>query len=82
MTNVVRHAHATEVELRLERADDRVNLVVRDDGEGLPQGALPSAHGIRGMRERAMLIGADIAITRRSDRGTEVELSIPVEAGR
>ena len=78
MTNVVRHAEASEVELRLERAGDRVILVVRDDGKGLPNGALPSAHGIRGMRERAMLIGADIAITRPA-RGTQVKLSIPVD---
>jgi two-component system, NarL family, sensor histidine kinase UhpB len=80
LTNVARHAHASEVDLRLERRDDRVTLVVRDDGIGLPNGALPSAHGIRGIRERAMLIGADVAITRPSDHGTEVKLSIPIEA--
>ena len=80
LTNVARHAHATEVDLRLERRDDRVTLVVRDDGIGLPNGALPSAHGIRGIRERAMLIGAEVAITRPSDHGTEVKLSIPIDA--
>ena len=80
LTNVVRHAHATEVDLRLERDGDRVTLVVRDDGIGLPDGALPSSSGIRGIRERAMLIGADVAITRPSERGTEVILSIPIES--
>jgi two-component system sensor histidine kinase UhpB len=79
LTNVARHARAQEVELRLERRDGRVTLVVRDDGVGLPPAALPSAHGIRGIRERAMLIGADVSITRPRERGTEVRLSIPLE---
>jgi two-component system sensor histidine kinase UhpB len=82
LTNVARHAHATEVDLRLERRDDRVTLVVRDDGIGLPTGALPSASGIRGIRERAMLIGADVSITTPSDHGTEVTLSIPIDGRR
>jgi two-component system sensor histidine kinase UhpB len=80
LTNVARHANATEVDLRLERADDCVTLVVRDDGVGLPNGSVPSAHGLRGIRERAMLIGADVAITRPEKRGTEVKLSIPIGA--
>jgi two-component system sensor histidine kinase UhpB len=78
LTNVARHARASEVDLRLERRGDRVTLVVRDDGVGLPNGALPSAHGIRGIRERAMLIGADVSITAPADRGTQVTLSIPI----
>ena len=81
MTNVARHADASSVELRLERADDEVILTVRDDGRGLPQAARSSSHGIRGMRERAMLIGAGLAITPAPDHGTEVTLSIPLNSG-
>jgi two-component system sensor histidine kinase UhpB len=77
MTNVARHADATTVELRLERAGDQVVLTVRDDGRGLPPGAHGSSHGIRGMRERAMLIGAGLTIASAPDRGTEVQLTIP-----
>ena len=43
---------------RCAATDDRTVLSVRDDGRGLPPAALSSSHGIRGMRERAMLIGA------------------------
>jgi two-component system, NarL family, sensor histidine kinase UhpB len=75
LTNVARHAEATRVELRLEHRDDRTVLTVRDDGRGLPPGALSSSHGIRGMRERAMLIGAELNITG-APTGTQVELSI------
>jgi two-component system, NarL family, sensor histidine kinase UhpB len=79
MTNVARHAEARTVELRLERADDHVVLTVRDDGRGLPPAARTSSYGIRGMRERAMLIGAELAIDAAPDQGTEVKLSIPIE---
>ena len=79
LTNVARHAGATTAELRLHRTDDQVVLAVRDDGRGLPPAALPSSHGIRGMRERAMLIGAQLAIAEPPAGGTEVRLSIPLE---
>ena len=80
MTNVARHAEANTVDLRLERSDNRIVLTVRDDGRGLPTAAQASSHGIRGMRERAMLIGAGLAITPAPDHGTEVKLSIPLDS--
>jgi two-component system sensor histidine kinase UhpB len=81
LTNVARHAEATRVELRLEHQEQQVVLTVRDDGRGLSPGALPSTHGIRGMRERAMLIGAPLSIERPPGGGTQVQLSIPLEPG-
>jgi two-component system sensor histidine kinase UhpB len=81
MTNVARHAEASAVELRLERSDNRIVLTVLDDGRGLPPVAHTASHGIRGMRERAMLIGAELAITPAPDHGTEVKLSIPIDSG-
>jgi two-component system sensor histidine kinase UhpB len=77
LTNVARHANARRVELSLERRDDQVVLTVSDDGRGLSPDALSSSHGIRGMRERAMLIGGHISIRGAPGRGTEVRLSIP-----
>jgi two-component system, NarL family, sensor histidine kinase UhpB len=77
LTNVARHARATRVELRLQQNRTVTVLTVRDDGRGLSPGALPSAHGIRGMRERAMLIGAQLQLDSTPGRGTEIKLSIP-----
>jgi two-component system sensor histidine kinase UhpB len=77
LTNVARHAAAARVELRLERTDQGTVLTVRDDGRGLASTELSSSNGIRGMRERAMLIGAKLAIDGSSGRGTEIQLSIP-----
>jgi two-component system sensor histidine kinase UhpB len=79
LTNVARHASATRVELRLEHERERAVLSVRDDGRGLAPGTLPSSGGIRGMRERAMLIGAQLEIDSGHGRGTEIKLSIPLD---
>jgi two-component system sensor histidine kinase UhpB len=82
LTNVARHAGASRVELRLERAGSRVVLTVRDDGRGITEAASRSSQGIRGMRERAMLIGAEIDIRGSAGRGTTVRLSIPIDETR
>jgi two-component system, NarL family, sensor histidine kinase UhpB len=77
LTNVVRHADASRAELLLARQADDVMLVVRDDGVGLPRNAERDATGIRGMRERALLIGAELVIEPAKPRGTEVQLRLP-----
>jgi two-component system, NarL family, sensor histidine kinase UhpB len=79
LTNVARHAGAEHVELRLDRDDANAVLRVRDDGRGLAPADLSSSNGIRGMRERAMLIGAQLAISPRPGLGTEVKLTIPLD---
>jgi two-component system, NarL family, sensor histidine kinase UhpB len=78
MTNVVRHADATRIELTL-RGDGAggVLLVVRDDGVGLPPDAERESNGLRGMRERALLVGAHITIGAARGGGTEVRLHLP-----
>jgi two-component system sensor histidine kinase UhpB len=80
LTNVARHAKAEHVQLRLDHGRGHAVLIVRDDGCGLGPRADSSAHGIRGMRERAMLIGAQLAIGPAPERGTEVKLTIPLHS--
>jgi two-component system sensor histidine kinase UhpB len=80
LTNVARHAGATRVELRLEFTEHGTVLTVRDDGRGLSPTSMSSSNGIRGMRERAMLIGAVLTIDGSAGPGTEVQLSIPPES--
>jgi two-component system, NarL family, sensor histidine kinase UhpB len=79
LTNAARHARATQVELRLERSEERgIVLRVRDNGVGLPD--RPQArYGILGMRERAMLIGATLTIENHAEGGVEVTLTAPLE---
>jgi two-component system sensor histidine kinase UhpB len=79
LTNVVRHAGAGEARVGLEATGGDVELVVRDSGDGIaPQAAEDSAGGIRGMRERALLIGARLEVARTAGGGTEVRLLVPV----
>ena len=77
LTNVARHARAETVELVLVHSDRHTTLTVADDGRGLEPGSLPSAHGIRGMRERAMLIRAGLTVSPRDGGGTKVQLVVP-----
>jgi two-component system sensor histidine kinase UhpB len=77
LTNVVRHAGARSAEVRLGRENGDVVLAVRDDGHGL--NGHPPGEGVRGMRERAVLIGAELSFVPAADGGTIVRLRIPVE---
>ncbi len=77
LTNIARHAAASRVAIHLRRAEAGVLLIVRDNGTGLAPDANGSSHGIRGMHERALLIGAQLTIDRPPDGGTELRLMLP-----
>jgi two-component system, NarL family, sensor histidine kinase UhpB len=82
LTNVVRHAGVREAELYLTTRDGRVTLRVLDAGPGIAADAeRDSAGGLRGMRERALLIGADLSVATGPSGGTEVRLDVPVGTG-
>jgi two-component system, NarL family, sensor histidine kinase UhpB len=75
LTNVLRHARADEVEVELARRDCGLTLRVADNGRGIDEEGNRGG-GLQGMRERALLVGGQIAV-RQLDRGTEVSLSVP-----
>jgi two-component system, NarL family, sensor histidine kinase UhpB len=78
LTNVARHAHAdrVSVELTASLPGDAVLLRVTDNGRGA--GGRPEGSGIRGMRERAMLVGATLSVTPHEEGGTDLRLFVPV----
>jgi two-component system sensor histidine kinase UhpB len=78
LTNVARHADASSVELRLERTARGVALRVVDDGTGI-RSRDGSGYGLRGMRERALAIGAALSIAEARRGGVEVMLEVPVD---
>jgi two-component system sensor histidine kinase UhpB len=82
LTNVIRHSGASEARVLLQEAADGVEVVVVDDGRGLPPDGIPLEGGIRSMRERALLIGADLTWTTADGGGTMIQLWIPVRAAR
>jgi two-component system sensor histidine kinase UhpB len=77
LTNVVRHAGVDRAELRLDRSGDRLVLTVLDSGRSLPPGA-GDGGGLRGMRERAVMVGADLRVINRPEGGVEVRLDVPL----
>ncbi len=77
LTNIVRHSGATKAEMRLTAHDGGVRLVVSDDGLGISARDARNGSGIRGMRERALLLGAPLTFSSRTPRGTTVTLDIP-----
>ncbi len=82
LTNTIRHAKATTVQVRLRRGDSKVILEIRDDGVGLPSLTAPSGDGdhlgMFGMRERARLLDGEFVATPVSPRGTLVQVSVPL----
>lgn len=85
LTNTARHSGADRAELRLRPVTDGVELLVQDNGRGLGAAAGEGA-GIRGMRERALLIGATLTVSSRADDGgtggTDIRLRAAARAGR
>lgn len=81
-TNVVRHAQATWLEVRLLDTRDGLRLRISDDGRGLPIGSAGAEGlGLRIMRYRAGLIGAVLEVVRRPQGGTAVVVTLPAGQG-
>jgi two-component system, NarL family, sensor histidine kinase UhpB len=83
LTNAFRHAQASQVRVALGGEDESVVLTVVDDGRGLPAPMPVQTTGLAGMRERAVLIGAELEIGTPPGGGVEVRLRITAnDAGR
>lgn len=82
MRNAFRHAGAQRIEVEIRYDDRQLRVRVRDDGKGIDLELLgdngrEGHFGLRGMRERAKLIGGKLTVWSELDSGTEVELTIP-----
>jgi signal transduction histidine kinase len=80
LTNVVRHAQASGIWVRLSTGPQWLTLSVRDNGVGLRKNKLddPGAMGLLGMRERASLLGGTIQFKGVRGKGTTVTLRLPI----
>jgi signal transduction histidine kinase len=78
LTNVVKHADATAVEVSLTERDDCVEIVVQDDGRGFDPDDETDGFGLLGMRERASLADGRLEVEAAPGAGTTVRATIPV----
>jgi two-component system sensor histidine kinase UhpB len=75
LTNAVRHARPTEMHVHLERTETGIRLRVVDDGPGLSTEGRPGG-GLRGMRERAVMVGAQLDVLTGPEGGVEIRLDV------
>jgi PAS domain S-box-containing protein len=85
LTNVIRHAQATQVRVSIRLVDDIIRLGIQDNGIGMAseQGTIrPDSHGLKIMRERAEAVGGNMTVNSSPGTGTRIEASIPIHSGQ
>jgi len=85
ITNVVRHANASNIDLQLDYSSDNIYLRVEDNGQGFNTDEVlkkkpgkPTAWGLLGMVERASLVGGTCNIFSHPGKGTLIEVNVPI----
>lgn len=84
LTNVQKHAQASEVDLDIEFGKDEATMILCDNGQGFdtaslmhPQSAQQSGFGLRGIRERLDMVRGMVALNSKSQQGTEIKIVVP-----
>ena len=84
LTNVAKHAHATEVRLRLEKQSKAVTVTIEDDGRGFDVEELQTTEapleglGLAGMKQRISLLGGRLDIRSKPGEGARIDFEIPL----
>ncbi len=82
LTNVLRHAQAKNLRVKVARARHHLELEVKDDGRGITRSQRINTRslGLLGMKERALLVGGEVHITGKEGQGTTVQVRVPLRA--
>ena len=83
LTNVARHAQASQAEVRIQKLDGAICMRIRDDGKGFQTALVLHAKrnkrlGLLGMRERLEMVGGNITIESAPGRGTTIQAQVPL----
>jgi len=82
LSNIARHAKATNVWIRIEEKDGILSLLVKDDGVGFNidmKIGKGSHYGLLGIQERVRIIGGKVDIDSEKDKGTNIQINIPLQ---
>lgn len=76
LNNIIKHAEATEVEIKLNFRGDKLFLVISDNGKGFDTSQLSDRNGLRNMQKRAELIKGSLEINSQVNQGTQISLIV------
>jgi len=76
LTNVMRHASATQVDCRIQKEGNKIILIVEDNGEGFDTSQKTKSLGLLGMQERALLINGELTIESSKESGTRIKVEV------
>ena len=79
LTNIVKHAKASEVKVKLLQTNDSLQLSITDNGIGFNSQSATKleSYGLIGMKERAFLINGNLSVTSKKNAGTTIKIEIP-----
>ena len=80
--NIMRHARASKVEVRVERSGGEFRLAISDDGVGIDSERLERPATLRALRQRSEALGAELRIESQPGVGTRLELVVPLARKR
>lgn len=81
LTNITRHAHATRVWVAMQRSGEELELAIRDNGVGFPNGRRsrnPGSFGLLGIRERVLMLGGQISVGNAPEGGALLVVRVPM----
>jgi PAS domain S-box-containing protein len=81
LTNIIRHAEATKVSIRMRKRNGMIMLGIRDNGKGISESSKirPGSMGLLGIRERVHELGGEVRIRGVAGKGTSIRVRIPVK---
>jgi signal transduction histidine kinase len=78
LSNIVRHAEATEVYLDLHETTQQITMVISDNGKGFDPNTVPQGIGLHNIRQRARHMGGKVEIVSLPGRGTTITVTLPI----